>query len=884
MDKETPNPHLSSLLHLQEQPRSTHKLHAQQGNHHQATTPAMLSHSSLLGSKSIRGRQGCHRSISAKSTYRLPFLQNGDGREVAPDYSQRHILHLHRPLRCLPPHSHSPSFSEVPGLYLRRKPVFLPSYAIWNKSGPQDFHIASHGSPEAPSLPSNLSLSLYRRLAHLEQIPPRPPSRHLNSPGAPNLPGLHHKLEEIPAPANSSHHLPRRNLGGRLLLSSPKPRKHQESVVSSPESSSLLNHLQETVPATARLPKLRSSIHPVRIATPSPHNSLSSQVQEEPHSSHIARVPLSPALVEQSNESCYPSSYFGTPAPDHPLDRCLPSRMGRGVILRIDSPRPVDPGRATTSHQCPGMQSSHFNTPSITPSPPLLDFDSDRQHSGGITDKQTGLQQEQGAIRPCLQSPSPLPTECLDTASSPSSRPPQHLGGRSLSRPPSPGGMVPLAKNVPLPASQVPTPNRPVRSPGECTPPLVRVPISLSNSNSGGRPDSGLEQVEHNLPVSPSESRTAVPGEATHLPGERNPCSPAHPGGRLVANPRRTLFYRGQVTRGRSVRPTPVGQGSRRDILALSRVQFLTRLYTRRYSRPVAAALTSALRPSSTSQYETGWKAFQEWLTENPRKRITKASVLLYLTSLATTRQLSPKTILVYRNALKLPLLYGFNINTTDREFSLLARSQFIANPPPRRIIPAWKLNIVLSMLQQPEFLNHRATPHRLLMKTLFLTALTCGNRTSELAAFSRIGAQILPGASKATIAVHPGFLYKNQTLDRAPPNIVIKPLLNPDKTPDRLCPVDALRHWLQLSANWGSDAIFVNPKSKKKMNRGAISHLLVTTINASQPGVFAKAHDVRKVAASRAWARGVPPHDIVETMFWSSSSVFINKYLTQLN
>ena len=83
--------------------------------------------------------------------------------------------------------------------------------------------------------------------------------------------------------------------------------------------------------------------------------------------------------------------------------------------------------------------------------------------------------------------------------------------------------------------------------------------------------------------------------------------------------------------------------------------------------------------------------------------------------------------------------------------------------------------------------------------------------------------------------------------MDRSPPNIVIKALLDQDLTPNRLCPVDSLCCWLALSDPWGIDAIFANPKSHKKMNRGAVSQLLVTTINRSHPGVLAKAHDVRK-------------------------------------
>ena len=49
---------------------------------------------------------------------------------------------------------------------------------------------------------------------------------------------------------------------------------------------------------------------------------------------------------------------------------------------------------------------------------------------------------------------------------------------------------------------------------------------------------------------------------------------------------------------------------------------------------------------------------------------------------------------------------------------------------------------------------------------------------------------------------------------------------------------------------------------------------------NQSQPGVLARAHDPRRVSASFAWVKGVSRHQIVQTMFWKSSTVFINKCL----
>ena len=177
----------------------------------------------------------------------------------------------------------------------------------------------------------------------------------------------------------------------------------------------------------------------------------------------------------------------------------------------------------------------------------------------------------------------------------------------------------------------------------------------------------------------------------------------------------------------------------------------------------------------------------------------------------------------MYRNALHLPLLHGFNINTKDDEFSLLERAQFLRNPPRQRILPTWKPNKVLSMLEQPQFRTQTANFKNLLMKALFLTALATGNRVSELAALSRASILVSPKKSQITLPVRPGFLYESQSISRTPPNIVVE-TLREGSSHHRLYPVDALLHWIVLTKDWGSDSVFISPISKKTMKRGRLA------------------------------------------------------------
>ena len=297
----------------------------------------------------------------------------------------------------------------------------------------------------------------------------------------------------------------------------------------------------------------------------------------------------------------------------------------------------------------------------------------------------------------------------------------------------------------------------------------------------------------------------------------------------------------------------------------------------------MGASLIASTRASTGAQYKSCWKHFQDWLSSHASTSISKGSIYLYLLELSSSRNLNPKTILVYRNALHLPLLHGFHISTKDKEFSMLASHHFISNPPRQRLIPNWDPSKVLSMLKSSEYDILLTTTHKLFSKTLFLVALATGNRTAEIAAFSRHSLTFSPSNDRVTIPVRLGFLYKYQSLARTPPNVVIPALRQPDGSHHPLCPVASLRAWLSASSEGTSDAVFINPTSLKPMNRGAVSFQLVRTINSAIPNAFARAHDIQKVSGSLAWSRGISPGDITSSMFWTSSSVFINKYLSRL-
>ena len=177
---------------------------------------------------------------------------------------------------------------------------------------------------------------------------------------------------------------------------------------------------------------------------------------------------------------------------------------------------------------------------------------------------------------------------------------------------------------------------------------------------------------------------------------------------------------------------------------------------------------------------------------------------------------------------------------------------------------------------RSPRFTSDEATPLDRLVGALFLVALAAGNRVSELAAFNREG--IIFSQEGMVLPVQEGFLYKNQRAATKPPDVCI-PRLWRGQLPHPLCPVSSVQRFIDGSAST-EGALFVNSKTGNRLKPSSISHLICKLIREVHPHILPKAHDVRKVASSIAWTRGVPLDVITARTFWHSPDVFIKRYL----
>ena len=241
------------------------------------------------------------------------------------------------------------------------------------------------------------------------------------------------------------------------------------------------------------------------------------------------------------------------------------------------------------------------------------------------------------------------------------------------------------------------------------------------------------------------------------------------------------------------------------------------------------------------------------------------------------SKDLATNTIFNYKAAVGNTLGTVFGLDTSAWEFKALKDALFIEKPPNPPRIPSWDINKVLDLLQKPKYNKNPPEAFCQLKKTLFLVAMATGNRVSELANVSRNGLGSLRPDQIVKLCVLPGFLYKNQRLNRTPPNIEVHPLLS---EPLAICPVVNLIRFLKVSPlNRG--ALFVNTKSNASLHPSSIARLLCELINEADPGTFPQAHDVRRVVTSIAWTRGLDPGEIAKRTFWRSTSIFIERYLS---
>ena len=141
---------------------------------------------------------------------------------------------------------------------------------------------------------------------------------------------------------------------------------------------------------------------------------------------------------------------------------------------------------------------------------------------------------------------------------------------------------------------------------------------------------------------------------------------------------------------------------------------------------------------------------------------------------------------------------------------------------------------------------------------------------------FDNDGVRLLPD---------PAFLAKNQSMTFSPEEIFLLSIgsISTIKEDRRWCPVRALRIYLDKTKHIRtSDRLFILPRAPHTpASKDTLARWLRTTISShtTDPAPV-RAHDVRGVAASRAWFGGVPVEAIMKAAAWKSNTTFVSCYL----
>ena len=833
-------------------------------------TDTLLPLQHLSGPKELGRVQVHHKPITSQQIYPCSNFSH-DKPYQSGLYDQTSGLDdVHRLTRRLLPCPNKTIPTQVPGIPVRGETVFFQGTPVWLECSP--IHIYQN-----PSIPTRhlaptgcTSSSISGRLDYLGTIARRHKLGIPTDEGIPILPGIHHQQQENSGHSHIRYGLARGPLAGlKRRMGHPsrerqQPKKNHSILPWSPillsQRMGEINRCSEfRLPNT--IPYKAHSSTPIEASTP--RISLEKgPTKDNPSPFKECSPTMARPYCPKKNRVLQPSR-----SDDPPLDGCVNNRMGgshrvsfslRPLVIpgNQDAYQPTRSPSSKIFHRTLGTQTD-YDTPIYRQcSSPLLDKEVISEipspPPGGYKANSTPSQQE-----PEDRHIQDFNSAQLQSRWSQQTNPPNRLGS-------SPGD---------LQRSHIMEREHGDRSYGdgrEQQAPSLSIPKPRSTSSRVQCNSMELEPMESNLHLSPEVADSHSHQEAPDIQEPRSDHSASlHVGSLVPLHSVENAVPEGTVSRRSSTEWTS-------RLREVDRLQFLKELYAQDFGHTISDKLSHAYRSGTIRQGESNWRTFQKWLPPDVTT-ITARTVMEFLVYLEDDLHLNARTILNYRSRLKQPFQLAFNLDLNSEAFSLLARNQFLSNPPQRRKTPKWSIDRVLEKLASDDFNLESTSPQHVLLKTLFLTALASGNRVSELAAISRQGVSFT--VDGATLLTNPEFIFKNQSIRNPLSPTIQFPALEGHSS---LCPVQALKVYIGKTESLPhGDFLFVNPSSGKPLAAGRLSYWLVKAIKLGDPlAQKPSAHDVRKLSHSLAFARGLDPQEILKNGFWHNPSVFVRKYL----
>ena len=816
----------------------------------------------------------------------MPFIQDVNPKGGETQFAQGLLDSLIRPKGWVLACGGRPQPAPIPGVPLQKSELAIQSNAIWPQYSSKNLHQSSLPRGEATDRRRNLVPSLPRRLADHSSHRGRLPVEMPPSSEDYRIIGVDHQLQEIPHGTSAGLRMVRSSLRPTSPHSNVSNRETRIDTVHDIEPNNISNLHKERGHAGSRPNKLGGSTSSFTEGT---------DVYYQVHSEILQKSSLRQTnIITQVNETRsmqmvltqtdpstswqtfprhihndrritaglgLPAQQDSVPRPLRQVNELLDKHSGtpHSLVCLTDSPRSgfdhTHPVR-----QCYGSgsdQERDFNQPNSR-SPCATDMEEGRRiplDSGNIT-HQRKLQRHSGSAVPESDYLHRVVTTKERFQKDPQIEPPPP-GGSLCYKPEQqarnlhfalPGQEGSSLRCIGLPMGQVE--------------PSLPVPSDKPDFEGFGE-DAAIILHLRNFNNARNANKTVVYGSArTEYSVHHNTNIPTTDSG-------------GQVSKDG---PT----------FCPSRLEVIKRGYAERLIHCEEETLDLMSQPiasSSLHDYQLKWETFIEYLYRNAitPECLSLSHVLSFLTYLFKDRKLKPRTISCYRSAIAEPLLHGFNINLNTNEVYNLLRAMKLRRPASPPSQPTWSLLKVLNFIEN---LKDPMSDLWSLRKTAFLLAFSTCYRISELHACVRNRDYCLfLDDMTLQIRPHPSFLAKNECPQKRWSHKEIRPMLKEDGRPSSLCPVTALRDYLNRTSRIKKGKIFRSAKrgkGKKELSKFQLSKEICALILAADPSAKAKVHDIRKFASSYALAKTMATEDLVKEIGWSSSKTFYKYYLVQ--
>ena len=316
------------------------------------------------------------------------------------------------------------------------------------------------------------------------------------------------------------------------------------------------------------------------------------------------------------------------------------------------------------------------------------------------------------------------------------------------------------------------------------------------------------------------------------------------------------------------------------------------------FSDQTISILCLAHKPSTTSQYQSVWSLFLNFLADRGLTSLDMTEVscvgivcdfLAYHSSLGKQY----RTIASYRSALRHPILFTCGVDIRSEASDLFMRGLFNFHPPVRsRPMPLWSLASLLDFLCGPPFEPLESASFRALVrKTLCLLLLATGRRIGEIAHLSRL---YKPSASSISLHLVPGFTPKHhtQTFQSSKPSIAY---LDSDKSLSHLlCPVRAYFIYQRKSSLWANSLapalrhhfLWSSPNSPLPVSKGSLTSHFIALVHDCRrreghpTDIPVGPHQMRRFAASYSTHVGHGEDKIKRVMGFSSVRILRKHYV----